>query len=86
MKCEICKKEILSDSQCINYKYYHNDCIEHLQEEKKQLQQKNEQQKEIIDKAVEYINKHIKDDYYCRKSDYLIDNLLQILQDKEVSK
>ena len=79
MKCEICKKEILSDSQCINYKYYHNDCIEHLQEENKQL-------KEIIDKAVEYINKHIKDDYYCRKSDYLIDNLLQILQDKEASK
>ena len=31
MKCEICGKEILRDSQCINYKYYHNDCIEQLQ-------------------------------------------------------
>ena len=39
MKCEICKKEILRDSQCINYKYYHNDCIEHLQEENKQLKE-----------------------------------------------
>lgn len=37
MKCEICGKEILRDSQCINYKYYHNDCIENLQEENKQL-------------------------------------------------
>ena len=33
MKCEICGKEILRDSQCINYKYYHNDCIENLQQE-----------------------------------------------------
>ena len=41
MKCEICGKEILRDSQCINYKYYHNDCIENLQQE-------NEQLKEII--------------------------------------
>ena len=37
MKCEICGKEILRDSQCINYKYYHNDCIENLQTEKEQL-------------------------------------------------
>ena len=44
MKCEICGKEILRDSQCINYKYYHNDCIENLQQENKQL-------KEVIDKA-----------------------------------
>ena len=42
MKCEICGKEILRDSQCINYKYYHNDCIENLQEE-------NKKQKEVID-------------------------------------
>ena len=44
MKCEICGKEILRDSQCINYKYYHNDCIENLQEEYKK-------QKEVIDKV-----------------------------------
>ena len=37
MKCEICGKEILRDSQCINYKYYHNDCIENLQQENKKL-------------------------------------------------
>lgn len=39
MKCEICGKEILRDSQCINYKYYHNDCIENLQQENKQLKE-----------------------------------------------
>lgn len=42
MKCEICEKEILRDSQCINYKYYHNDCIENLE-------QKCKKQKEVID-------------------------------------
>lgn len=39
MKCEICGKEILRDSQCINYKYYHNDCIENLLQENKQLKE-----------------------------------------------
>ena len=34
MKCEICGKEILRDYQYINYKYYHNDCIENLQQYK----------------------------------------------------
>lgn len=43
MKCEICGKYILRDSQCINYKYYHNDCIENLQQE-------NQKCKEVIDK------------------------------------
>lgn len=43
MKCEICGKEILRNSQCINYKYYHNDCIENLQQE-------NKKQKEVIDR------------------------------------
>lgn len=53
MKCEICGKEILRDSQCINYKYYRNDCIENLQKE-------NEKQKEIIDK-LELENKVLKE-------------------------
>ena len=44
MKCEICGKDILRDSQCINYKYYHNDCIENLQQE-------NQKYKEVIDKV-----------------------------------
>ena len=48
MKCEICGKDILKDSQCINYKYYHNDCIINLIKENKEL-------KERIDKAIEYI-------------------------------
>ena len=39
MKCEICRKKILRDSQYINYKYYHNDCIENLQQENKQLKE-----------------------------------------------
>ena len=42
MKCEICGKEILKDSQCINYKYYHNYCIENLQQENKQLKERIE--------------------------------------------
>ena len=40
MKCKICGKEILRDSQCINYKYYHNDCIENLEKQNKQLKDK----------------------------------------------
>lgn len=43
MKCEICGKEILRDSQCINYKYYHNDCIENLLQENKKLKMINEE-------------------------------------------
>ena len=53
MKCEICGKEILRDSQCINYKYYHNDCIKNLQKE-------NEKQKEVINK-LELENKVLKE-------------------------
>ena len=50
MKCEICGKEILRDSQCINYKYYHNDCIEKLQQENKQLKDNIRQMDNIVDK------------------------------------
>ena len=57
MKCEICRKEILKDSQCINYKYYHNDCIENLQQE-------NQKYKEVIDKAIN--NSQYWIDYYTR--------------------
>ena len=39
MKCEICGKDILKDSQCIDYKYYHNDCIINLTKENKQLKE-----------------------------------------------
>lgn len=54
MKCKICGKEILRDSQCINYKYYHNDCIENLQQENKQL-------KEDIKNIIKILNKNCKD-------------------------
>ena len=37
MKCEICSKDILKDSQCIDYKYYHNDCIINLTKENQEL-------------------------------------------------
>ena len=48
MKCEICGKEILRDSQCIDYKYYHNDCIINLTKE-------NQKYKEAINKAIEIL-------------------------------
>ena len=37
MKCEICGKDILKDSQCIDYKYYHNDCIINLTKENQEI-------------------------------------------------
>ena len=49
MKCEICGKDILKDSQCIDYKYYHNDCIINLTKE-------NQKYKEAIDKVRKEIN------------------------------
>ena len=48
MKCEICGKDILKDSQCIDYKYYHNDCIINLTKE-------NQKYKEAINKAIEIL-------------------------------
>ena len=48
MKCEICGKEILRDSQCINYKYYHNDCIENLQQENTELKKQLEEVEFIV--------------------------------------
>lgn len=51
MKCEICGKEILRDSQCINYKYYHNDCIENLQQENKILKENAENNDKVVDKV-----------------------------------
>lgn len=46
-----------------------------------ELEQQVKKQREVIDKAVEYINQHwVIDDPVCFKND-----LLQILEDKEVS-
>ena len=55
MKCEICGKEILRDSQCINYKYYHNDCIEQLQQENKKYKEVGNTYKKRCQLAIEYI-------------------------------
>lgn len=44
MKCEICGKDILKDSQCIDYKYYHNDCIINLTKD-------TQKYKEVINKT-----------------------------------
>ena len=47
-----------------------------------QLQQENKQLKEVIDKAIEYINKMFNTGFY--NDDYYLGHLNQILQDKEV--
>lgn len=60
------------------------EAIEHLLLENEMYHNTIKKKNKVIDKAVEYVNKHIKDDYYCRKNDYLINNLLQILKNKEV--
>ena len=54
MKCEICGKDILKDSQCIDYKYYHNDCIINLTKE-------NQKYKEVFEKALDFIDCHFKE-------------------------
>ena len=64
MKCEICGKDILNDSQCIDYKYYHNDCIINLTKE-------NQKYKEVIFKIKMIISARIKK--YQKKIDNEID-------------
>ena len=92
MKCEICGKEILRDSQCINYKYYHNDCIENLQQENKKLNgairtydillksnvEENKRLTQKITKALEKI-----EDYNLGKYDYSIPSI-GVIELKEI--
>ena len=79
MKCEICGKEILRDSQCINYKYYHNDCIENLQEENKKLNGAI-QTYDILLKANIEENKRLKDNW-----NYIKKMLKEARQEKYIS-
>lgn len=68
-KCEICKKEIKIDSQYINGKWYHNECIETLQQR--------------IDKAIEYIEMICELGSYsksCNLDSEEINELLSILK------
>lgn len=81
MKCEICGKEILRDSQCINYKYYHNDCIENLQEENKKQKETIDDYKEDISNLLDIIGKNC-NELKCTSDEWLV---IQKYQDKEVS-
>ena len=63
------------------YEYKENYyCFEHIVNIL--LQQQNKKQKEVIDKAREYINKMFNTGFY--NDDYYLGHLNQILQDKEV--
>ena len=55
MKCEICGKDILKDSQYIDYKYYHNDCIINLTKENQELQTEKEQLNSLVNSCQEEI-------------------------------
>lgn len=64
MKCEICGKEILRDSQCINYKYYHNDCIENLQEENNKLEIQISARETLCEEYEQLINTILNFDFF----------------------
>ena len=57
MKCEICGKDILENSQCIDYKYYHNDCIINLTKENQKLQTEKEQLNSLVNSCQEEIRR-----------------------------
>lgn len=91
MKCEICGKDILKDSQCIDYKYYHNDCIINLTKENKEL-------KEHIEKYEHYCkttgieelmkeNKKLKEviDKAINNSQYWIDYYTRLNSDERIA-
>lgn len=61
--------------------YGYNKCAKLLNETERQCQK----QKEVIDKAIEYIKEKQKIQYKFALSHIECDNLLEILEDKEVS-
>ena len=86
MKCEICGKEILRDSQCINYKYYHNDCIENLLQENKQLKIQISAREEVCNrlesnwnKLKEYLN--YKSERSVGEDEYVYDEIYNEMQE-----
>ena len=86
MKCEICGKEILRDSQCINYKYYHNDCIENLQQGIKHLDEVNCKLRRKIgrlennwNKLKEYLN--YKSERAVGEDEYVYDEIYNEMQE-----
>lgn len=58
------------------------DKYNNLLKEKIELKRQIKKQKEVIDKAIEYINKMFDTGFY--NDDYYLGHLNQILQDKEV--
>lgn len=56
-----------------------------LEEQIEQLQQENKKYKEVIDKAIEYIKEKQKIQYKFALSHIECDDLLEILENKEVS-
>lgn len=90
MKCEICGKDILKDSQCINYKYYHNDCIINLIKENQELKKQLEENKHkgLYNTCLPYstgYNKAIKEKENQQKEfmEYLEDEFTKIQSDIE---
>lgn len=90
MKCEICGKDILKDSQCINYKYYHNDCIINLIKENQELNNQLEENKHkgLYNTCLPYstgYNKAIKEKENQQKDfiKYLEDEFTKIQNDIE---
>ena len=58
------------------------DVFIELFEEMENWKKESQKQKEVIDKAIEYINKMFETGFY--NDDYYLGHLNQILQDKEV--
>lgn len=90
MKCEICGKDILKDSQCIDYKYYHNDCIINLIKENQSLKKQLEENKHkgLYNTCLPYstgYNKAIKEKENQQKDfiKYLEDEFTKIQNDIE---
>lgn len=95
--CKICQEEINADSQYINGYWYHNNCIEYLQEENERLKENAIHNDKVVDKArwnemiyksrnekaIEYLPEIRRTPSY--ELDEKIDNLENILQgeDKE---
>lgn len=69
------KPQIFIDTQDIEERYAEGLYQDYLEEE-------NKKYKEVIDKAIEYINKMFNTGFY--NDDYYLGHLNQILQDKEV--
>ena len=59
------------------------DVFDELFEEMESWKEDTQKYKEVIDKAIEYINKMFETGFY--NDDYYLGHLNQILQDKEVS-